>query len=308
MTVRARQITNKEEWLNQWRPPNINASESGALFGIDAHTTPLQLYHRKLGTIGPEEENNAMRRGRWLQPAVLKATVEVRPDLTIWDPETYFDDPELKVGCTPDAFATDKKGRLGVVQAKTVSEHVFKEWCENGDVHAPLAYQLQTMVEATLALRPDFALLSLMIVGYAAVDLCVLPVPILSNTWEAFLKRAKKFWIDFEKGIAPPATGLDGELIKKLYPGDPGATVDLTGNNHLPEMLEHHDDLAAALKAGREPLKALEKQYEAIRVEIKGMMGDAEFALLPGGKTATLKEQTSKGWTARVLRIKDVKE
>jgi hypothetical protein len=306
MTVRERRITDKDEWLNKWRPENVNSSEAGALFGI-SRCTPLQLYHRKLGDLPDEEETDAMRRGRWLEPAVIKAMQELRPDLTIWQPNIYFDDPELRVGCTPDAFATDGKGRKGVIQAKTVGQNVFEEWCENGEVHAPLDYQLQNMIEAIMTKRTDFALIGLMIVGWR-VDMRILPVPVLNKTWDVYLKRVKVFWQNFEKRIAPEVSGMDGDLIRKLYPGQPDLTIDLSRNNRLPEMLDRHDELAAALKEGRAPLKPLEKAYDGVRTEIKGMMGDAEFAILPGGKVATLKEQTNKGWTARVLRIKDAKE
>jgi predicted phage-related endonuclease len=308
MAVRQRTITDREEWL-KWREPNINASEAGALFGIDRHCSPLMLYHRKRGTIGPEEENEAMKRGRWLEPAVLLATAEERPDLEITQPGLYFDDPQLRIGCTPDGFATEKKtGRRGVVQAKTVAEHVWKEWMATGELQSPLAYELQTMIEAVHTKRIDFALLSFMIIGYHRIDLKIVEVPVITKTWNAFVKRTKQFWIDVKNGNAPLANGQDDELIKKLYPGDPGATIDLTGNNMLPELLEKHDDLQAKLKEARKPVNPLEKEYKAVRTEISGLIGDAEFALLPGGKCATLREQTNPGWTTRILRIKDVKE
>ena len=310
MTIRTRKITDREEWLTKWRPPNMNASESGALFGIDKHCTPLELYHRKIGTIGPEEENEAMRRGRWLEPAVLKATAELRPDLEITTPDVYIDDPELRIGCTPDAFATNKKGQRGVVQAKTVGAHVYKAWAEEAGVNdpsAPLSYELQTMVEAAQTMRADFAVLSLMIVGYR-VDMRILPVPILTRTWDSFLKRTKRFWIDVEQRRPPPVTAPDdSDLLKQLYPGQPGLSVDLTGNNMLPELLDKHEELAATLREGRAPLKAVEKEYEAVRTHIKAIVGDAETAYLPGNKLATFKSQTNPGWTARVLRISNIK-
>src|SRR6516225_981209 len=288
MTVRERKIIDHDEWM-KWREPNINASEAGALFAIDLYTSPLALYHRKKKTVPLDEENDAMRRGRWLEPAVLKATAELRPDLEISEPKCYFDDPALRVGCTPDAFAVEKKSRrIGVIQPKTVGENVFKDWMASGNLETPLAYELQTMIEAVQTLRPDFALIGLMIVSWR-VDMRIISVPIVGKTWEAFLKRVKRFWIDFEKGVAPPVSGLDGDLVRKLYPGKPGATIDLSSNNRLPELLEKHDELAAALKAGRAPLKPLERDYEAIRTEVRGFMGDAEFATLPCGKTATLK-------------------
>ena len=309
MTTRVRKITDREKWLTKWRPPNINASESGALMGIDKYCSPLKLYHLKLGTIPPDEENAVMRAGRWLEPAVLLATAERRPDLTIVPPVSYIDDPALRIGCTPDAFATDKKGRLGIVQAKTVGENVFKSWKEEGGgIAAPLAYELQTMVEAMQTKRVDFALLSIMVVGYRALDLQILSVPILERTWEVFLKRVKEFWVNVEKRNAPPVTApIDSDLLKSLYPGEPGSSIDLTGNNRLPELLDKHDAFAAALKAGRAPLKKIEKEYESVRVEIKGIVGDAEIAYLPGNKVTTLKLQTNPGWTTRVLRISDIK-
>jgi predicted phage-related endonuclease len=309
MTVRQRAITNRDEWLNKWRPPNVNASEAGALFGIDKHCTPLMLYHRKLGTIPPEEENWAMRRGRWLEPAVLGATAEERPDLEITQPGLYFDDPALRIGCTPDGFATEKKtGRKGVVQAKTVAAHVWKEWMTTGELESPLAYELQTMIEAMHTGRADFALLSFMILDYCRIDLKIVEVPIVTKTWDAFVKRAKQFWVNLEKGIAPPVSGDDSALIKQLYPGESETKIDLTGDNMLPELLEKHDELQAALKEARKPLKPLEKAYEDVRVIIKAKIGDAEIALLPGGKMATLKETVNPGWRSRILRISDIKQ
>jgi hypothetical protein len=165
------------------------------------------------------------------------------------------------------------------------------------------------MIEAVQTVRADFALLSIMIVGYRVLDLQILPVPVLSRTWDVFLKRVKEFWANVEKRTPPPVTApQDADLLKKLYPGEPGLTVDLTGNNMLPELLDKHDAFAAALKEGRAPLKKIEKEYESIRVEIKGILGDAELAYLPGGKVATFKPQTNPGWTTRVLRISDLKQ
>lgn len=307
MAIRQRKIIDREEWLTEWRPPNVNASEAGALFGIDKHCSPLELYHRKLGTIGPEEETESMRRGRWLEPAVLRATAELRPDLEISEPGLYFDDPRLRIGCTPDGFAVEKKtGRLGVVQAKTVGENIWKEWTATGELQAPLAYELQTMIEAVHTKRTDFAILSFMIVGWR-VNMKLVEVPIIMKTWSAFVARVKQFWIDVAKRNPPPANGHDGDLIRQLYPGMPGVTIDLTGNNMLPELLEKHDALQEALKQARKPVNPLEKEYKAIRTQISGMMGDAEFALLPDGRQAQLKEQTNPGWKTRVLYIKDIK-
>lgn len=308
MTLRIREITDEGVWLKEWRPPNINASEGGALFGIDPYCSPLKLHHIKKGNV-TVEDTDAMRRGRWLEPAVIKASRERRPDLTIDPCTNYYDDPALRIGCTPDAFVTDQQGRKGVLQAKTVGKNIWDTWVdENGEVHTPLGYQLQTMIESVLTKRIDFALLSVMIVGYR-VDLYG-PVEITPEikTYESFKKRVKKFWSDFEKDIAPPVTPeYDGDLIKDIYSGICGGVIDLRDSNRLPELLDKHAMLAAARSKMNADRKPLDKEYEEVRTEIRAMIGDYETALLPGGLKASLKLQTNKGWTARVLRISEMK-
>jgi predicted phage-related endonuclease len=309
MAIRFRPITNRETWLNEWRPRNVNASEGGALFGIDRYMSPLQLYYIKKGFPGAED-NAAMRRGRWLEPAVLKATAETRPDLKIEPCSFYVEDTDLRVGCTPDAFIWDKDGRQGILQCKTAGQNVFEEWRENagGPIPVPPSYELQTLIEATLTQRADFALLAVLVVGYK-VDLHIWEVPIRREPWQAFLFKVKTFWDNFAAGIEPPATEPDGDFLKRLYPTHiPGKVIDLTGNNVLPELIELHEELSAKMSEGKAAIKPFEDEREGIRTIIKGLIGDAEIALLPYGKKATLKLVHRKASAARTLRISDIKE
>jgi predicted phage-related endonuclease len=310
MALREREITDKEVWL-KWREPNINASEAGALLGIDKYKSPLQLYYQKKGVFGfDEDDSEPIRRGRWLEPAVLKATAEMRPDLLIEPSTSYFDDPIIRIGCTPDAVATCRKtGKKGVVQAKTVGEHVWKSWCNDaGNPEHPLAYELQTMVEGVQTTHADFGILSIMVVGYR-VDLHPMPVEVHLGAWDAFVKRTRAFWRDFAKGVAPPVSDIDGDVLKKIFPkGDSTLPpLDLRQDKELPLLIARYEVLSETLSQDRKAIKPIDEEREAIKVKIRGLMGDSEMALLPGGMKATLKYQFRKASESRVLRVSEIK-
>lgn len=309
MTPRMRKIiqteAGREEWLS-WRKENINASEAGALLGVDKYRTPLSLYYEKFGDL-VTEETEPMRRGRWLEPAVIKAVSETRPDWEVIPRMEYYDDPELRVGCTPDAFITDKAGRKGVLQAKSVDERTFQGWCADGETKAPLAYEVQTVVESMQTLRMDFAALGVLIVGYRT-DLQILPVPVHEGAWGMFLKRSKEFWTDAEKGVAPPITAFDIDLMKKLYPKPDGSIVDLSDDKELAKMLSLHESYSAIISTNHSKIKEIEKKRSTIRNYLKALMGPAEMALLPHGLQATLRLVEPKPSSYRKLHIKEIKE
>ena len=96
MTIERREITTREEWL-QWRKQDITASSIGALFNCHPYTTALKLYTEKRGTEFVVEDNKAMRRGRWMEPAVAKAVEETRPEWQLFPAKEYLRDPELRL-------------------------------------------------------------------------------------------------------------------------------------------------------------------------------------------------------------------
>ena len=67
--IERKTFTSRDEWL-EWRKQDVTASSIGALFNCHPYTTALRLYAEKRGTDFLVEDNKAMRRGRWLEPAV----------------------------------------------------------------------------------------------------------------------------------------------------------------------------------------------------------------------------------------------
>ena len=118
----------------------------------------FRLYAEKRGTEFVQEDTKAMRRGRWMEPAVAKAVEEMRPEWTLEPARHYLRDPELRLGATPDFYIHGEiHGRLGILEAKTVAPSVYaRDWADG--IEVLLWIILQASVAAMLAdgiLHPD---------------------------------------------------------------------------------------------------------------------------------------------------------
>ena len=295
-------ITDRETWLAK-RRPNINGSEVGALFGVNPFLTKFALYADKAGLVfADKDDNDAMRRGRWLEPAVEAAVRDCRPELQIRKATDYLWSPEWRLGCTPDFYVECPERGAGVCQAKTVAKPIFEEEWSGGP---PMWIVLQTHQEMMLA-GTSWAMIAAMVLTSFSVDL---------QTWEftrhesaeAKIKgEARKFWAAVDAGEAPPANyATDGDVIRGMFPRDDGPALDLSRDNRMPELLERLEALQAR---GRDA----DKEIDAIKAEIAEKMGASAVATLPGWqvthKLQHRKETVIKASSFRVLRVKRIVE
>jgi predicted phage-related endonuclease len=300
MTIERWTITGRDEWLAR-RRPNINGSEVGALFGCNPYLTRFALHADKAGLVdGSKPDNDAMRRGRILEPAVEQAVKEYRPDLAIWKSQDYVWSPDWRLGCTPDFYVTCPTRGLGVCQAKTVAKPIFEDEWSGGP---PKWIILQTLQEMMLT-EVSWGFVAALVLSSFSVEL---------QTWdftrhdaaEGKIKaEAAKFWADVAAGRAPPANyAEDGDTIKALFPRDDGPTLDLSTDNRMPELLDRLEMLQARGKDA-------DKEIEAIKAEIAEKMGASALATLPGWqithKLQHRKEVVIKGSSFRVLRVKRI--
>ena len=313
MTIERREITSREEWL-EWRKADMNASNIGALFHCHPYVTALRLYAEKRGTEFPFEDNKAMRRGRWLEPAVGKAVEELRPNWVVLPAHEYLRDPDLRLGATPD-FYVDVTGKYdasgnnprGILQTKTVAPSVYaRDW--NDGTEVPLWIILQATVEAMLA-DADFIAIAALLVDAHNMD-CVIHEMERNPAAEDKIKRVvKEFWSNVEQGIEPePYFPRDADTIRAMWKreAEPPIEIDLSGDNRIPALLEE-----------RATLKAVEKdahdRIESLNTQLIYAMKDAAVATGIDGWRITYKTQHTKAYTvaerdARVLRIIDQRE
>jgi len=292
MIVQSHPVTDRETWL-KWRQADVTASDVAAVFGLHPWKTPLQLWSEQSGVDVSSPETAAMRRGRWLEDAVIAACRDHHPDWQIEKPGVYLRAPDFRIGATPDAIA----GNVAI-QCKTVADRSFRDsWGDGPPVH----YQMQALTEAMM-LNADRAILAVLVISPYGADYHEFDVP-RHPAAEARIKSAvPEFWRTIERGDAPKAQYVaDADLLTKLHaPDAEKPPIDLTGDNRIQELL-------GALENFKEGKAAAEDMIEGIKAEIVEKLAGATIATLPGWqithKMQTRKETVMKASTFPVLRI-----
>lgn len=289
--------TDRDAWLAM-RRYDLTASDVAAALGRDPFKSALQLYAEKTGEISAQADNKMMRRGRWLESAVIAAVSDEYPEFgTITQPKVYLRDPALRLGATPDAIAGIDGGLVNI-QCKVVSKPAYeRDWQEG----PPFAYVAQTATEGMLMDASRSIIAALVIDTYSA-ELFLHDVPRHEGAEERIRFIARDFWENIGTGQRPVIDySRDIEIIEKLYPvSKEKPVIDLTGDNRLAELLPQRE-------RAKQIIKIEQKLVEEIDTEIKAKLGHSELGTLPGWKlswkTQTRKETVIPASTFRVLRV-----
>lgn len=289
-TREVREIVSRSEWLT-WRQSLITASSIGALFGIHPHVSLDDLVAEKRGERRGEGDNASMRAGRILEPAVIAAVNEERPEWCVERATTFHILPQHRLACTPDAFGADDL----LVQCKTVSPQQWDQWRGT----APLHYVLQTLTELLCTGRTRGVLACM--IRSPSFPLHLFDVPRHPAAEARILDAVAEFWRLWDEGEHPQpqtAAGL-AEMVSD------GSHKDFSGDNELMALLPERADLVAQRRAA-------EKRLDEIDYLVKNRLGPASTGWLPGW-SLTFKAQTRRRTvlpehTFRVLRVRAVDE
>lgn len=296
-------ITPKDRaaWLKA-RGQDVTASVVGALFGVHQYTTPYELWAIKSGRVPRvDEESDAMRRGRLLEPVAVAILREERQEWQIdysTEAQVYYRDPDRRLGATPDVIAHCPRRGKGVVQIKSVEAGVFRRgWLDpEGNPEAPLWIALQAMLEAHLTGAQWAAVMPLVIGFGIEAPLIDVPLDHMAGVIEAMEEKSAEFWQMVREDREPPIDyAQDAALIDRLYAiGNQLHEVDLTGVTGLIEDIERRAVV-------RREMAELEQEATRIETRIKALMGNAELAHLPGGRKATWKTQKRRMGDGRIV-------
>lgn len=255
----------------------ITASVAGALLQCHPYTTSYQLWAEKTDRIERDDaENDAMRRGRLLEPAAAQMLREERPDWVIdyRNDQAFYCSDALRIGATPDAFAMrpDILGD-GIVQFKTSSEEAFRSsWVdpETGDIEIPLWIAVQAIVEAKMT-DAKWAAVAVMVVG-RGIQMEVVDIPLHEGIWSKLIGAVREFWAVVDNGGHPPIDWeRDGSTIIDVNRLSAPKTVDLSEH-------EFFDSYAMKLEGTRVRRRENERLEELCRAQILHIMHDAEVA------------------------------
>lgn len=295
----------REEWLDL-RKQDVTASQAAALLGAHPYSSAYQLWADKTGRSSEEAENAAMRRGRLLEPVVIEMLREERPEWIIEYPlgNTYYRDPDLRIGATPDAFATiPDQGGIGIVQAKTTSDWSFKNNWIDPDTHEvvlPIWIAVQAIVEADLT-GADWAVVAVLTVGHG-IDLQVIDIPLHAGVRERLHKAVRDFWTIVDKGGHPPIDWMkDARTVLDVYRDADGSVADLS-------EVEGFDRMVADYHAAKAAEREAKARADGIKPQIIATLGNAEIGetldWFVSAKVQHRKSYTVKESSSRVLRIK----
>ncbi len=301
MAIESYPVTDRASWL-ALRQRDLTASDIGAVAGVDPSRTPLRVYAEKTGKIGGIDDSDILRRGRWLEAAVIEALRDHYPTWDIRRAGVYLRDPEIRLGATPDAVAIDPaRPGIGNIQCKVVSRPIYERDWEDG--RPPLKFQLQSLTEGMLVESAWNAVAVLIISTYTA-DLDLQMVDRHAGAEGRVREITRTFWKNTDAGIEPPPVySADAEVIEAMHAKvSEGKRVDLSTDNRLQPLLTQRARRKAYIKAATD-------WVEAADTEIKSKIGDAEEAIVPGFKI-TWKEQSRAEYTVaaktfRVLRVTD---
>jgi hypothetical protein len=310
-SVDLRKPADRELWL-ELRRRDITASDVAAICGVHPKRTPMTVYAQKLGKL-ETGDSNIMRRGRWMEPAIIAALADERPDLTVWQPRSYIRDSELRIGATLDFSANDRDGKHWIIEGKIVAKPEFlKHWVDvfedrgglvSGAVaKAPLWYELQALTQAKLR-KADRAMIAALIVDTYSADLEPIDVPIVDSAWDVVKTRVADFWARFDAGEMPDLNpALDAEALDALYPSDDGAALDLSGDPEAAGLVMEWDSLASHIKAVDAAQQPNADRIKEIKTELQAKFGNAAVIRLPGWQV-TYKTQHRKAIDATSFRV-----
>jgi predicted phage-related endonuclease len=301
-------IQSRAQWLEE-RRKDITASDVPSICG-HGYRSALAVYAEKMGLVPAQPDNDILRKGRWLEPAAFEALGEERPNWEIRRAKVYLRDPSARLGATPDGVAIDpKRPGIGILQAKVVSLHAFKaNWLDDpsddpahGACTVPIGYQLQTLTEAMLAGATWAAVVALVHNEWRA-SLRIVPIERHAAAEQMIRQRVAEFWADVDAGRQPAIdASRDSEIVKALFPKDDGTTLDLSGDNELPALLDERESVAAVIKSN-------EARKKEIDTDLRAKLGSHAYARVADGRIVSWKLQQRAAFSVpagehRVLRI-----
>lgn len=310
MAIERREIGDREQWL-AWRRADLTASDVGPVMGIDPYRTCAKVWAVKVGIIEEAPRTEFLEFRECQEGAVLRWLRRYgRPHWDVVEAETYWRDPDIRLGCTPDAMAIDPaREGIGCVQIKTVRQDIFEdEWLKpDGKIEIPLGYQLQTQTEAMLT-GARWAVVAYEVLGFGTGFFGVEEIELEPDLVPRIKDVAVRFWADVTAGRQPKFNfDLDAEVIEALHRKSlvKEPPIDLSADNRLPPLLTKR-------KRRKDYIKRAEKWVETADAEIKDKLGTHEAAALPGWKiTWRPQKRAEKIMPAsefRVLRVTEQKE
>lgn len=140
------------EW-HEARAHGIGGSEIAAVLGLSRWESRFSLWHRKAGTVPPQEENPEMEAGKRLEPAILQKFLDDHPEFSAMIGGTYCHAERPWQIANPDLLLAPKCGCDLICECEEAAATALLEakfalydddWGEPGTDEIPPYYLAQT--------------------------------------------------------------------------------------------------------------------------------------------------------------------
>ncbi|SLJ84454.1 YqaJ viral recombinase family protein [Psychrobacter sp. DAB_AL43B] len=296
----------REDWLNL-RQSGIGGSDIAAIIGVSPYATAYNIYQSKTQPVN-EETNEFAYWGTVLEGTVAREFSK-RSGLKIQNVNFLMRHPEYRwaianidraiINPAIKGNVRFKDGKLTtdqIVEIKTASEYVGKNWGNEESDEVPDQYQCQAQ----------------WYMGVTDTQVCHMAVLIGGNKYRQYkierhqdfidylFDAAESFWTNnVLAGIEPDATTLQN--AKDKYPRhNPDTTLDVALDSEVAKVFEHYE----SLKAKEKEVKAA---LELAQTDLICQIQENETLAIDGEVVATYKVQTSNRFNSSQFK-KDMPE
>ena len=296
----------RQDWL-ALRQSGIGGSDIAAIIGVSPYATAYDVYQSKTQPVNEETSEFACW-GTVLEDTVAREFSK-RSGLKIQNVNFLMRHPEHRwaianidraiINPAIKGNVRFKDGKLTtdqIVEIKTASEYVGKNWGLEESDEVPDQYQCQAQ----------------WYMGVTDTQVCHMAVLIGGNKYRQYkierhqdfidylFEAAESFWINnVLAGVEPDATTLQN--AKDKYPRhNPDTTLDVEPDSEAAKVFEHYE----ALKAQEKEVKAA---LELAQTDLICQIQDNEALAIDGEVVATYKVQTSNRFNSSQFK-KDMPE
>lgn len=282
----------REDWLTA-RQTGIGGSDISAIMGVNPYATAYDIYRSKTEPVD-EASSEFAYWGTTLEPVVATEFAK-RNDLKIQNVNFMMRHPvhtfavanidRAVINPEISGNVRFKDGELTtdtILEIKTASEYVAKDWGDEESDQVPDQYQCQAQ----------------WYMGVTGAKVCYMAVLIGGNKYRQYriersdelidvlFEEAERFWAEHVlAGVPPEPTTL--ENAKHKYPThNPDTVIDVSLDSDEVKLFNEYVEL-------KEAEKLLKKQIEAAQTKLICTIGDNEALAIDGDIAVTYKAQVS---------------
>lgn len=260
------------EWHTA-RREGVSASEIAAVLGLSPWESPYSLWHRKAGTLGPQDENPSMRWGRRLEDAIADEYAERHPEFTVHKVGLLAHAQRTWQLATPDRLLydgprDDQSAPVSCLEVKTDGD--LSAWGDEGSDDVPVHYRCQALwqcdvlglTEGRLALLASGRVYREYVIPFDEADVLL-------------MRQAALEFLDSIRDGAPPdvdAKSATTATLKALH-----ADLDDTEITVPDEIADEYEQAVAFAKAAEERRSLAENR-------LRDLLGSARYGKRPDGR------------------------